>query len=82
MLEVERIGARGARRPVSGRTPRRSPDEGIGTGARRRALLFLVDTGLSVDVDATGGALLHVRGAGGASETWEAVLPDGTRRAL
>jgi hypothetical protein len=45
-------------------------------------LLFLVDTGLSVDVDATGGALLHVRGAGGASETWEAVMPDGSRRAL
>lgn len=45
-------------------------------------LLFLVDTGLSVDVDATGGALLHVRGAGGASETWEAVRPDGTRQAL
>jgi len=45
-------------------------------------LLFLIDTGMSVDVDATGGALLHVKGVGGASESWEEVLPTGAVKAL
>ncbi len=45
-------------------------------------LLFLVDTGMSVDVDATGGALLHVLGAGSASESWQEVLPNGTTQSL
>jgi hypothetical protein len=45
-------------------------------------LLFLIDTGLSVDVDATGGALLHVQGAGTASETYEEVLPTGKAMSL
>jgi hypothetical protein len=45
-------------------------------------LLFLVDTGASVDVDATGGALLHVKGAGGSAPTWEEVFPDGTTQPL
>lgn len=45
-------------------------------------LLFLVDTGLSVDVDATGGALLHVTGVGTAQEAYEEVHPNGTKTAL
>jgi hypothetical protein len=45
-------------------------------------LLFLIDTGLSVDVDATGGALLHVTGAGTASEKYEELLTNGTKTPL
>ena len=61
-------------------------DVGFADGSKRAqdemyeaygGLLFLIDTGLSVDVDATGGALLHVQGAGTASETYEEVLPNG-----
>jgi hypothetical protein len=45
-------------------------------------LLFMVDTGMSTGVDATGGALLHVKGAGSASESFEEVLPSGKTNAL
>jgi hypothetical protein len=45
-------------------------------------LLFLIDTGLSVDVDDTGGAMLHVVSPGSAGESWSEVLPDGTVKAL
>lgn len=45
-------------------------------------LLFLVDTGLSVGADGTGGAFLHVRGPGTASESFEEVLPSGATKPL
>jgi hypothetical protein len=45
-------------------------------------LLFLIDTGMSVGVDDTGGALLHVKNAGMVSESWEEVLPNGTKKLL
>ncbi|HEX4459497.1 MAG TPA: metallophosphoesterase [Polyangia bacterium] len=45
-------------------------------------LVFLIDTGMSVGADDTGGALLHVQNAGAADETWESVLPDGTKKSL
>jgi hypothetical protein len=45
-------------------------------------LLFLVDTGMSVDVDDTGGALLHVTAVGTASEAWEEVTPSGATKSL
>ena len=44
--------------------------------------LFLIDTGLSAGADGTGGALLHVTGAGGPGESWERVLPDGSTHAV
>ena len=44
--------------------------------------LFLIDTGLSVGVDATGGALLHVKNAGTATVSWEEILPDGSKKSL
>jgi hypothetical protein len=44
--------------------------------------LFLLDTGMSVDVANTGGALLHVVNVGLQSESWEKVLPDGRTQAL
>jgi hypothetical protein len=46
------------------------------------ATLFMVDTGLSTGVDATGGALLHVKAAGTPGETFEEVLPSGKTKAL
>jgi hypothetical protein len=46
------------------------------------AHIFLIDTGLSVDVDDTGGALLHVVHVGTASEAFTEVMPDGSARAL
>ena len=46
------------------------------------AMLFLVDTGMSSGVDNTGGALLHVTNAGGASEAYEEVLPSGKVKSL
>jgi hypothetical protein len=46
------------------------------------ATLFMVDTGMSTGVDATGGALLHVKNAGAASESFEEVLPTGKTKAL
>jgi hypothetical protein len=45
-------------------------------------LIFLIDTGLSVGADATGGALLHVLAPGGANESWEAVFPDGSTQSF
>jgi hypothetical protein len=45
-------------------------------------LLFLIDTGMSVDVDDTGGALLHVTGVNTASEAWTEVLPSGSTMSL
>ena len=45
-------------------------------------LLFLVDTGLSVGADGTGGAFLHVRNPGAAAESFERVLPSGAASAL
>lgn len=45
-------------------------------------LLFLVDTGASSGVDATGGALLHVTNVGTAAEAFEEVLPTGKTKAL
>ena len=45
-------------------------------------LLFLIDTGMSVDVDNTGGALLHVTNVGQASVAWEEVLPSGSTKSL
>jgi hypothetical protein len=41
-------------------------------------MLFLIDTGLSVGVDGTGGAFLHVKSPGTAAESFEEVLPDGS----
>ena len=45
-------------------------------------LLFLIDTGLSVGADDTGGALLHAKKVGTAQVTWEEVLPDGSKKSL
>jgi hypothetical protein len=45
-------------------------------------LLFLVDTGLSVGADNTGGALLHVTSVGGTNEAWREVLPNGSTKSL
>ncbi len=45
-------------------------------------LLFLIDTGLSIDVDGTGGALLHVTHVAAADESWEEILPDGSVKSL
>ncbi len=45
-------------------------------------LLFLVDTGASSGVDATGGALLHVNNVGSAQETFAEVLPTGKTKTL
>jgi len=49
---------------------------------QKYGLIFLIDTGLSVGADHTGGALLHVMGPGTPSESWEEVLSDGSRKAL
>ena len=46
------------------------------------AMLFLVDTGMSSGVDNTGGAVVHVTNAGGASEAFQEVLPNGNTRSL
>ena len=43
-------------------------------------LIFFVDTGMSIDVDATGGALLHVTSPGAAGESWTEVLPNGSSK--
>jgi hypothetical protein len=45
-------------------------------------LLFLIDTGMSVGVDNTGGALLHVKNAGTVTVSWEEVLPNGSKKSL
>ncbi len=45
-------------------------------------LLFMVDTGLSVGADGTGGALLHVTGAGTAGAAFQEVSPSGKTSAL
>jgi hypothetical protein len=45
-------------------------------------LLFFVDTGMSVGVDNTGGALLHVTGVNSPAEAWTEVMPDGSVRSL
>ncbi|MGO8998065.1 MAG: hypothetical protein ACLQVI_32500 [Polyangiaceae bacterium] len=59
------------------------PDRPAATMAEEYGgLLFLIDTGMSVDVDDTGGALLHVTGVGTASEAWEEVLPSGATMTL
>jgi hypothetical protein len=59
--------------------PDRAKDQ---MAAEYGGLLFLIDTGLSVDVDDTGGALLHVTNVGAATEAWEEILPDGSVKAL
>jgi hypothetical protein len=41
-------------------------------------LLFFIDTGMSVGVDHTGGALLHVTDVNGPTEAWTEVMPDGS----
>ncbi|HEX4514294.1 MAG TPA: metallophosphoesterase, partial [Polyangiaceae bacterium] len=41
-------------------------------------LIFFVDTGMSVGVDATGGALLHVTSPGVAGESWKEIFPNGS----
>jgi hypothetical protein len=51
-------------------------------GHQPGGLLFLIDTGMSVDVDNTGGALLHVTNVGQASVAWEEVLPSGSTKSL
>jgi hypothetical protein len=45
-------------------------------------LLFFIDTGMSIDVDKTGGALLHVTDVGTPAEAWTEVKPDGSVVAL
>lgn len=45
-------------------------------------LVFLIDTGMSVGVDDTGGALLHIKNAGAADESWEEVLPSGAKKSI
>ncbi|MEO7109858.1 MAG: metallophosphoesterase [Polyangiaceae bacterium] len=45
-------------------------------------LVFLIDTGMSVGVDDTGGALLHVKNAGMMTVTFEEVLPNGNKKSL
>lgn len=63
---------------ISGGPNRNSDDMFAAYGG----LLFLVDTGMSVGVDNTGGALLHVKNAGTVSVTWEEVLPNGNKKSL
>jgi hypothetical protein len=45
-------------------------------------LLFLVDAGLSVGVDKTGGALLHVTNVGTSTVSWHEVGPNGSVKDL
>jgi hypothetical protein len=45
-------------------------------------LLFFIDTGMSVGVDHTGGALLHVTNVNSPGEAWTEVMPDGSVRSL
>jgi hypothetical protein len=45
-------------------------------------LLFFIDTGMSVGVDHTGGALLHVTDVNSPAEAWTEVMPDGSVRSL
>jgi hypothetical protein len=45
-------------------------------------LVFLVDTGMSAGVDATGGALLHVTNPGATNESWTSVLPNGSTKSF
>jgi len=59
--------------------PDRAKDQ---MAAEYGGLLFLIDTGLSVDVDDTGGALLHVTNVGAPNEAWEEILPDGSVKRL
>ena len=59
--------------------PNRAKDQ---MAAEYGGLLFLIDTGLSVDVDDTGGALLHVTNVGTSTEAWAQVLPDGSTKSL
>lgn len=80
--------ALGARHIVMGHQP---GAVGITSGPDRKAddmfaafggRIFLVDTGMSSGVDATGGALLHVKNAGDAGVSWEEVLPNGSKKSL
>jgi hypothetical protein len=64
---------------ISGGGADRAKDQ---MAAEYGGLLFLIDTGMSVDVDDTGGALLHVTGVNTASEAWEEVLPTGSTKKL
>ena len=50
--------------------------------AKYSGLLFLIDTGLSVGSDGTGGSWLHVTGASTAGEAWEEFLPNGQKKPL
>jgi hypothetical protein len=56
------------------------PRDTIFTKYKRR--LCLIDTGLSVDVDATGGAWLHIIDPGTANEASSVILPDGSSQPL
>ena len=82
-------GALGVEHLVMGHQPGKvgitgsGPDRPAATmAAEYGGLLFLIDTGMSVDVDNTGGALLHVTNVGMSNETWEEVLPDGSTHSL
>jgi hypothetical protein len=80
--------ALGAKHLVMGHQPGKV---GFADGTKRSAdemtehysgRIFLVDTGMSVDVDDTGGALLHVVHVGTASESFTEVKPDGSVHTL
>ncbi len=60
-------------------SPNRSSDDMF---AAYGGLLFLIDTGMSVGVDNTGGALLHVKNAGTVTVSWEEALPNGSKKSL
>jgi hypothetical protein len=63
---------------ILGGTPR--PKDTM--AAEYGGLLFFVDTGMSVGVDNTGGALLHVTGVNSPAEAWTEVMPDGSVKSL
>ncbi|MGH7282601.1 MAG: metallophosphoesterase [Polyangiaceae bacterium] len=78
----------GAHHLVMGHQP---GDVGIAGGPNRNSddmfaayggLLFLIDTGMSIGADHTGGALLHVKNAGDAGESWEEALPNGSTKSF
>lgn len=89
-LLAQWTAALGAQHLVMGHQPGAVNFEGKGNGARARdqmyaaygGELFLIDTGMSIGVDDTGGALLHVTGAGTGSEAWDEVLPTGKHESL
>jgi hypothetical protein len=87
-LLTEWTAAVGAKHLVMGHQP---GAVGISAGPNRNnddmfaaygGLIFMIDTGMSVGVDNTGGALLHVKNAGTVTVTWEEVLPNGNKKSL